>query len=77
MAESDPRGSERPEDSEPSWKRLENLVTGMAQTVNNVAQEMSVMRQETGARMDLMRADMQAAVGAARQFTVEYGKRLQ
>ena len=27
MADSDSRGSERPEDSEPGWKRLENLVS--------------------------------------------------
>ncbi|MPC27112.1 hypothetical protein E2C01_020272 [Portunus trituberculatus] len=46
MADSDARGSESPEDSEPGLKRLENLVAGLVQAVNKMAQARSEMKLE-------------------------------
>ena len=44
MADSDVRGSERPEESEPGWKRLENLVATLAQAMDKMAQETSEIK---------------------------------
>ncbi|MPC60214.1 hypothetical protein E2C01_054253 [Portunus trituberculatus] len=80
MADSGARGSERPEGSEPDWKRLENLVAGMVVQINKMAQETREIKQDISAvvvQMGLVQKKMQAAVGEARQFTLEHDKRLQ
>ncbi|MPC68315.1 hypothetical protein E2C01_062514 [Portunus trituberculatus] len=66
--------------SELGWKRLENLVAGLVQAMNKMAQETREIKQEMSAvvvQMDLMREEMRAAVGEARQFTLEHSRRLQ
>ena len=63
MADSDSRGSE-------------SGLEGLKALLDKMAQE---LKQEIGAvavRMDLMREGFQAAVGEARQFTVEHGEKL-
>ncbi|MPC28012.1 hypothetical protein E2C01_021205 [Portunus trituberculatus] len=79
MADSGARGSERLEDSEPDWKRVENLVAGMIVQMNKIKQEAREIKQDISAavvQLGLMRENMRAAVGEARQFTFEYDKRL-
>ena len=59
MADSDSRGSEKPEGSESGLERLEALFVKMAQEIKQK------LKQEIGtvvARMDLMREGLQAAV---------------
>ncbi|MPC67765.1 hypothetical protein E2C01_061949 [Portunus trituberculatus] len=50
MADSGARGSEMPKDSEPRLKRLDNLVAGLAQAMNEMKQETSAV----GVRIDKM-----------------------
>ena len=86
MADSDSRGSEKPEGSESGLEKLEALFIKMAQDssavverMDKIAQDSVELKQEIGAvaaRMDLMREGLQAAVGEARQFTVEHGEKL-
>ena len=80
MADSDSRGSEKPEGSESGLEGLEALLDKMAQKMaQERKQELSELKQEMGAvaaRKDLMREGLQAAVGEARQFTVEHDEKL-
>ncbi|MPC52039.1 hypothetical protein E2C01_045899 [Portunus trituberculatus] len=92
MADSGVRGSERPEDSEPGLKRLENLVAELVQAMSEmkqetrkiVKQEISEMKQETRNKLNKTGNEYGGsangpdtrAVREARQFTLEHGKRL-
>ncbi|MPC64475.1 hypothetical protein E2C01_058592 [Portunus trituberculatus] len=89
MADSDVRGSEMTEGSERDGKSLKDLVVGLVQAMSEMKLEMSKIKQETSEiseikqersavvmRMYLMREEMLSAVGEAKQFTVEHGKRL-
>ena len=95
MADSDSRGSEKPEGSESRLEGLDALFDRITQKIaqdrkqdlsefaQKVEQGFSEIRQElkqeigaVAVRMDLMREGFQAAVGEARQFTVEHGEKL-
>ncbi|MPC52229.1 hypothetical protein E2C01_046092 [Portunus trituberculatus] len=92
MADSDVRGSEMPEGSQPGLKRLENLVAGLVQAVDKMAQEISEnkeetskIKQETNEISEIkqetsaeMRMDLmrEEMLAAFGGGTVEHGKRL-
>ncbi|XP_045137482.1 uncharacterized protein LOC123519898 [Portunus trituberculatus] len=80
MADSDVKGREMPEGSEPEWKNwFAAMMERMDKMSSEIKQEASDIKQETSAivmRMDLMREEMLTAIGEARQFTVEHSKRL-